>query len=199
MAFFSRTLMPPVLAACLIAGTATAGAEEWRAGPYIYSDEHGGFHIRAISGDGTPGNPVIIAKELTAATPVTLVIRAGEILRPRVFNEGPVANGFIHIQVVVLNNSGLPWVEFEFELQEHLGEPSTFGDGLSFNQIGRDDSLVSSDRYSSFKSEFEPADRLRFYEGTTDPLDTVSFRFLITDVTPVSQFYLILDPRIPTT
>lgn len=199
MALSARWIVGFCVAAGLGGAPAQAQETEWRAGPYAYSDEKGGFLIRAISGQGTQADPVVITKELTAATPVTLVIRTREVLRPRVFEDHAIANGFIHLEIVALNNSGLPWVEFEFELQEHAGEPSTYGDGLSFDQIGRDDAAVFSDRYRAFMRDFEPADRLRFHDGVTDPLATARFRFLITDVTPISQFYLVLDPRIPTT
>lgn len=167
------------------------------AGAYLYSDELGGFLIREASGSGAIDDPTVIVQEMVSATPVTIVIRAIGVVRPRIFDSGVVPNGFIHMRVIVLNNSGLPWVEFEFELQEDEGEASRLGDGLSFDQRRTDSEHIASDRYDSFSREYEPYDRIRFSDGHVDPLETATFDFLITDFTPVSQFYLVLDPRIP--
>ena len=45
--------------------------------------------------------------------------------------------------------------------------------------------------------DFEPADRVLFQGGKIDPDETGDFGFLITDFTPVTEFYLVQDPRIP--
>lgn len=178
-------------------GLAADDDGRWRAGAYSYSDERGGFIIRSISGTGASDDPVVIAQELMSASPVTLVIRAEEIIMPRVFDRGVVANGFIHMRIVLVNNSDLPWVEFEFELQELPGEPSTFGDGLSFDQRRVDSRFIAADRFARFERDYEPYDRIRFMDGHVDALETARFEFLITDFTPRSQFYLVQDPRIP--
>ncbi len=189
--------------AAVLAGMSAAHADPaleprgLAAGAYLYSDELGGFLIHEVSGSGLIDDPAVIVHEMTSATPVTVVIRAIGVVRPRVFDGGVVPNGFIHMRVIALNNSGLPWVEFEFELQEHEGEPSRLGDGLSFDQRRTDSEHIGSDRYDSFSREYEPYDRIRFSDGHVDPLETVTFDFLITDFTPVSQFYLVMDPRIP--
>jgi hypothetical protein len=168
----------------------------WHAGAYSYSDERGGFAIVDISGSGTSDDPVVLTQEFFSASPVTLVIRAASPIRPREFGGG-FANGFIHLRIVALNNSGLPWLEFEFELQEQLGEPSTFGDGLSFDQRRTESDNIWSDLYVEYNRDFEPYDRLVFSNGHTDPLETVTFQFLITDFTPKSVFYLVQDPTVP--
>ena len=168
----------------------------WHAGAYSYSDELGGFALTGISGTGTLDDPVVIYQELYSASPVTLMIRAEAPIRPR-FMEGMFANGFIYIRLVTLNNSGLPWLEFEFELQEVMGQPSTFGDGLSFDQRRTDSTHIGSDRYASFSRDYEPYDRLLFSDGYTDPLETATFHFLITDFTPRWEYFLVMDPTIP--
>lgn len=103
----------------------------------------------------------------------------------------------IYFRVSVLNNSALAWIEFEIELQEMLGKPSNFGDGLSFDQRHSDAEVIASDRFAEFSREHEPSDRLLFRNVRVDPLETVSFSFLATDFTPRETFYLVLDPRIP--
>ena len=170
----------------------------WAAGPYTFSDELGGFKITGVSGAGTKDDPVVITEELFSATPVTLVIRA---IKPigAFDNTGEFVNGFLHMRIDTLNNSGNAWVEFEFELQENLGRASLFGDGLSFDQRRNETRThISADHYLEFSRDFEPYDRLRFSSGKVDPLETARFGFLVTDYTPKMTFYLVQDPRIPT-
>jgi hypothetical protein len=168
----------------------------WLAGAYSFSDELGGFHITGVRGKGTETDPIIVSQELLSATPVTLVIRTTRPIRPF---EAPdfYANGILHMRVELLNNSGLAWVEFEFELQELLGQASVFGDGLSFDQRRSDKSNISSDSFAEFSRDFEPYDKLLFRNGKIDPKRAGAFGFLITDFTPKRQFYLVQDPRIP--
>ncbi len=196
-------MLPALLA--FFSGLATAAAAQpaaddlgrWHAGPYSYSDEMGGFAIIGISGSGrSADDPVVLLQELFSASPVTLVIRAERAIRPRNF-VGDFANGFIHIRLVTRNNSGLPWVGFEFELQERLGVPSTFGDGLSFDQRQTESDTISCDRFPEYSRDFEPFDRLLFRGGNVDPLETVTFGFLISDFTPRWEFFLVQDPAVP--
>ena len=137
-----------------------------------------------------------LGKKLNSASPVTLVIPATQILRPFAFG-GDSLSGFTHFRIVTLNNSGLAWVEFEFELQEHKDQPSVFGDGLSFDQRQSDAGNIFSGSFGKYSRDFEPYDRLRFLDGKVDPLESLTFGFLVTDFTPRSQFYIVQDPRIP--
>lgn len=197
----SRHALPALL---LAAGTALAAstgaraeeARRWIAGGYSFSDELGGFTITGIGGSGTRGDPVVIREELTSASPVTLVIRA-EGVPPSYSFGGDAGFGFTHFRFEVVNNSGLAWVEFEFELQEIKDQPSLFGDGLSFDQRRTDGENVGSDSFAQFSRDFEPYDRLRFLEGKVDPLKAATFSFLVTDFTPRMQYYIVQDPRIP--
>ncbi|WP_244598672.1 hypothetical protein [Rhizobium tubonense] len=179
-AFLSLTLIS--------AGPADDG--RWYAGDYSFSDELGGFRILSIRGSGTTADPIEIEEELNSATPVTLVIRAAR--------QTQLQSAF-HLSIVTLNRSGLAWIGFDFELQEILGKPSDFYDGLSFGQIQPNAAFISSNRFDHFESQFERYDRLRFDEGHVDPLDRSKFGFFVTDVTPVPEFYLVEDPRIPST
>lgn len=196
-----RACLAALMAACLLPA-ASAGAQEsreskqWAAGPYAFSDELGGFLIRGVSGNGTRDNPIVVREELESATPVTLTIRAIRPIRP--FDaSGDYVSGVLYMRIEAFNNSGLPWVEFEFELQEILGRPSTFGDGLSFDQRSKIPENIASPDFSGFSRAFEPYDRLLFKDGKVDPLATATFDFLVTDYTPRWTFYLVQDPRIP--
>ncbi len=101
------------------------------------------------------------------------------------------------MEIETLNASNLPWVEFEFELQELRGVSSVYGDGLSFDQRNVGSAHIDSDTFATHDRKFEPYDRLLFQSGTVDANLSVSFRLLITDLTPKPVFYLVQDPRIP--
>ncbi|WP_254634053.1 hypothetical protein [Mesorhizobium sp. GbtcB19] len=179
---------------CLLLAMPVANANglghQWQAGQYSFSDELGGFLIRSVSGTGTRSDPVVLGEELESADPVTLTIRARQ----------PTANfieGILYLRVVALNNSGHPWVDFLFELQSVLDQPSTFGDGLSFDQTHTTSDFISSDSFARYDRKLEPFDRLRFLDGHVDTSHQTSFDFLVTDFNPKSVFYLLQDPGIP--
>lgn len=192
-------LLAPVLAVLLLSAVTAANADQekvWPAGAYSFSDEEGGFRITAVSGKGTREDPVVVTEELDSATPVTLTIRTTRPIMPFA-QSGDYANGILYMHIDALNNSGKAWVEFEFELQEIPGHASVFGDGLSFDQRNKSPDNIISSNYADFDRNFEPYDRLLFRNGNVDPLQTVRFEFLITDFTPRWTFYLVQDPRIP--
>ena len=58
-------------------------------------------------------------------------------------------------------------------------------------------SVISSDSFAVFSRDFEPYDKLLFTKGSVDPGQSVGFSFLITDFTPRWEFFLVQDPRIP--
>jgi len=189
-----------MLAAVVVALGSVAAQEtpskRWEAGAYSFSDELGGFRIVSVSGTGTKDDPIVIQEEMQSATPVTMAIRTIRPIRPFDYS-GYYANGFLHIRLEVLNNSKLPWIEFEFELQEQLGRASIFGDGLSFDQRRTESGNIWSESFEKYSRAFEPYDRLLFREGKVDHLDGASFNFMISDFTPRWEFFLVQDPRIP--
>jgi hypothetical protein len=176
----------------VIIAAPVAGAVEWQAGSYTFSDEMGGFTIDGISGKGTLKDPVVLRETFTSSSPVTLVIRADYYATGKFYMDG-----ILYLRIVTRNGSGQGWVEFEFELQELLHQASVFGDGLSFDQRNTERDFVSSDSFARFSRDFEPFDKLLFTQGKIDPKETGTFSFLITDFTPRGQFYLVQDPRIP--
>ena len=185
---------------CSLPALETASAQEpgkrWETGAYSFSDELGGFRITGVSGKGTRDDPIIIQEEMDSATPVTMIIRTIRPIRPY-DQTGLYANGFMSMRIEVLNNSKLPWIEFEFELQEHLHEASVFGDGLSFDQRRTQSENISSQNFREYSRDFEPYDRLLFRSGKVDFLEVATFNFMITDFTPRWEFFLAQDPRIP--
>lgn len=173
------------------------GAKVWKAGNYSFSDEMGGFTIRAISGRGTRDDPIVIEEELYSASPVTMVIRAAGALDWFGGGNGNLATSALYLRLVVVNASGQSWIEFEFELQEILHHASVFGDGLSFDQRRENSDRIASTAFGQFSRDFEPYDRLRFVDGKVDPRETADFEFALTDFTPRWEFFLVQDPRIP--
>lgn len=185
------------LALCpLLMGQGPADDGRWHAGAYSYSDERGGFRILSVTGSGTAADPVEIVQEFDSGGEALLVIRAERPIRLHATGTD-FANGMIHIRIVALNNSGLPWIAFEFELQEQPGEASTFGDGLSFDQRRVDGGTISSTAFGRYNRNFEPYDRVQFTDGAIDPLKSGAFELFITDFTPKRTFYLKQDPEVP--
>jgi hypothetical protein len=160
------------------------------AGGFSFSDELGGFRLVAASGAGTPGDPVVVVEEIHDVAPVTLVIR-------RDLSRGPPI-GFLRLSLVkvVVNRSNRVWAGFEVELQEILKRPSVYSDGLSFNQTGAAPPDVASDSFAADNRLFEPYDRIHFQNGHVNPEETAQFKLVITDPTPLGEFYLVQDPKL---
>jgi len=180
-------IVAPLLSAfCIV----PAGAVELFAGGFSFSDELGGFRLTKASGSGTASDPVVLAEEFLELAPVTLVIRRQAALTDR----DPLAS--LSLVKLVTNRSGQAWGGFVVELQEKLGHPSDYWDGLSFDQFGPRPADVSSDSFKKNNREFEPYDRIRFEDGHVDPERTARFTLTITDPTPTPTFYLLQDPQL---
>lgn len=183
-----------IACAALLTGAGPADDGNWPAGGYTFSDELGGFRILDIAGSGTRTDPVVLTQELYSASDVILIIRAPGPHPPR----GTAREGMsLYLELDTVNASDLAWIEFAYELQAHLGKPSTYGDGLSFDQAYRERGTISSNAFASHNRDFEPYDRILFQNGQVDPRQVARFSLLITDLTPTYQFYLVQDPRIP--
>lgn len=190
--------LPAALIVCLFGEVflsalhARALAGELTTGAFSFSDELGGFRLLSASGTGTRSDPIVLVEEVDEAMPITLVIRR------RAPEPGEARPGFAPLTIVkvVINRSRRIWAGFELELQEILGKPSGYGDGLSFNQVGSRPPDVTSDAFSDHNRLFEPYDRIRFENGYVDPEATARFKFTVTDPTPVAEFFLVQDPKL---
>jgi len=185
-----RVFLSLVLGAACSAPVA-ARAAEFIAGGYSFSDELGGFRLLSASGSGAPDDPIRVVEEIAEAAPVTLVIR-----RLRLEGLPRVQHTQFTLEKTVVNRSERIWGGFEIALQEILKRPSTYGDGLSFNQFGARAPDVAADSFADNNRIFEPDDRIRFERGHVDPGATARFRITITDPTPVAEFYLVQDPQL---
>ena len=194
---FRMKALPAVLCLLLALGLALgsasrageAHAKDWNAGGLTFSDELGGFRLISVSGRGSIEDPIVIVEELTGIEPAVLVIR-GQQERER---KGEVIPGrpvlYLAVIKIVLNRSKRVWGGFDLELQQELGSPSPYGDGLSFDQLGGFGARLHSDRFAANRQIYEPYDRVRFELGSVDPGAQARFRFFITDPTPVPELY----------
>ena len=155
-----------------------------------FSDEKGGFTIRGGSGRGTLDDPFVLREEITDDGPAVLVIRGLD----RRLAEGPGSQpvGWFELVKVVTNQTGRLWTSFELELREDLAHPSTYDDGLSFAQ-GLPDFLgrFTSDRFGRVRRIDEPLDAVEFSDGLVQPGGAVRVSMVVTDYTPVPEFFLI--------
>ena len=69
--------------------------------------------------------------------PAVLVIRGAQSILHQ--GQQTMSMGFIHLAVIkiVINGTGHVWAGFDLELQETPNQPSPYGDGLSFDQLGK--------------------------------------------------------------
>ncbi len=178
--------------AVLVPSSAIAADPVWhRAGGLEFSDRLGGFRILSVSGSGTIDDPIVIDQDFSGPGPFVITIR-----NPRMAGVGAIAP-ILRLWVVtrVRNAATGVWVGFDVELQEVLRRPSDYWDGLSFDQtvaVGTD--RFQSDRFLEGERISEPHDRVRFKNGHVNAGAAAQFRFVITDMTPRSEFYLLQEP-----
>ena len=191
--------MTTILAICwsgsVLAADTLGETKIWPAGLFSFSDETGGYEIISVTGLGSRQDPIVITQKLTSLKPSTMTIRN----LARFFDSTATFNGWtsMHLQIVTLNISAASWIGYRFELQEEPGKPSIYGDGLSFNQIGRNQRDFLSDRFIRHEVEHEPGDRLVFEDGWVNQREYVEFNLYVLDLSPVDVFYLVQVPQLP--
>jgi len=192
------------VAVAIVASGAPVGAVEkserkqggpWRAGLFSFSDELGGFSIIDVRGKGTYDNPVVITQDIQTVAKSILTIRPLPV-EPGSFSFNSSWTT-LHLRLRTMNSSPASWIGYRIELQEELGKPSIYGDGLSFNQLTRDESSILSDRFARYEVEHEPGDSLVFNDGWVDQKDAVMFSVFLLDLTPSPVFYIEQIPFLP--
>ena len=181
--------------ASVLLGVSSARAELWYAGGFSFSDELGGFKILAVSGSGTSSDPVVILEEVTDLRPAVLIIRNLGVAADGISSQGLRSFLSLAMVKVVINRTERVWGAFDMELQQIPQEPSTYGDGLSFDQTSAFRQTIFSDRFSQNRQLQEPYDRIHFFEGFVDPGARARFDIFITDPTPIAEFYLVQEPQ----
>lgn len=174
---------------------APPAVKHWRAGRYLFSDEQGGFSIVGVRGKGTFSDPAIITQRVHSVGPSLLTVHTTAGVSGLLRHESFWLT--LYLQLETHNQSEAGWVGYRLELQEIPGEASIYGDGLSFNQITRDESSILSDRFHRYSIEHEPGDRLVFTEGTLDNHEQAVFSLFLLDLSPKETFYIEQQPQLP--
>ena len=98
---------------------------------------------------------------------------------------------------IVDNKTTKTWQGFQIELREIENRPSTYEDGLSFGQASQlADDYVKSSMPDSQRLD-EPEDSLGFGGADIPPGGEATFRFIISDMSPIYRFYLVQRPQQP--
>lgn len=177
---------------CGFIGTAYCG--QISAGGFSFSDELGGFRLISVTGKGTVDEPFVIVEEIFDGLPAILTIR-----RQVGFSERPswvpgAGSKLFRIKKIVRNLTNRPWTGFDVELRQILDKPSTYDDGLSFNQVTRNKSDVLSDKFAEHHRRYEPRDSIHFERGQVEPGTQLQLSLPISDTTPIGEFYLMQEP-----
>ncbi len=101
----------------------------------------------------------------------------------------------IGFQSVLTNRTGTPWIFVDHELQEVYGFPSPEADGLSFGQFLPQYRPFTSTRFSTSEEEIDVRDYVNFSGGVVAPGDSVVFRYIFTDTSPLNRFFLLQRPN----
>ena len=160
-----------------------------------FSDELGNFRLVSVTGKGTLEDPFVVTEEITGPNDPTLVIKNfSRDFGNRVGTQHTAAFAMVKI---VVNKTNKVWQGFQVELREIIDKPSTYEDGLSFGQ-GSDiaDAYVQSSLPNSQRLD-EPEDSLGFGGASIPPGGEASFRFIISDMSPIYRFFLVQRPQQP--
>jgi hypothetical protein len=159
-----------------------------------FSDEKGDFTILKVTGTGTLQDPFVVVEDVTGDTPI-LVIRGMNLgFGNRVGSQHVI--GFA-IAKICINHTGSSWTQYRMELRTTPTDPSPYGDGLSFAQGFLGGPPASSSGFHHAKVIDEPFDAIDFTDGQIKPGESVSFDFLITDMTPKPEVFLLQQPVKP--
>ena len=181
----------------VVGPVAGARGETLTSGNYAFSDELGGLRLVSVTGTGSADDPIILVEEFFETGPAVLTIRR---LDEQSSPAGPPISPskLLYIEKLVINSSRRVWLGFELELEEIRGKASTFRDGLSFDQIAKQQDRVHADRFRHGERTFEPGDRLLFHGGAVNHGETLRLSVLVTDTSPTDPFYLVQTPQLPT-
>lgn len=159
-----------------------------------FSDEEGDFTILKVTGTGTLADPFVVVEDITGDTPI-LVIRGMSVgFGNRIGSQHVI--GFA-IAKIAINHTKSSWTEYRMELRTTPTDPSPYGDGLSFAQGYTSGPPASSIGFHHTQVIDEPFDAINFTDGTIKPGESVSFDFMITDMTPKPEVFLLQQPVKP--
>jgi hypothetical protein len=160
-----------------------------------FSDELGNFKLVSVTGTGTLDDPFVVKEEVTGPNDPVLVIKNfTRDFGNRVNTQHTAAFAMVKI---VVNKTNRAWQGYQLELREIENRPSTYEDGLSFGQASTvADQYVNSSLPHSQRLD-EPEDSLGFGGDSIQPGAEATFRFIISDMSPLYRFYLVQRPQQP--
>lgn len=185
-----------VLATLLLGGSPVARADPIQHLGLIFSDEEGGFRLLSVTGTGTLDDPITVVEEVTdPKRHIILVIRGfGRGFGNRVGTQHLTA---FAMRKIVRNRSDRTWRNYQMELREVSTRRSPYTDGLSFGQNSTLGEAYPASSFPHLQRYDEPEDSLGFSGSEVASGGEAEFRFIISDMSPVSQFYLVQIPLEP--
>jgi hypothetical protein len=189
------TVLRLAFAALLTTAATAAMADPITVEGLTFSDELGNFRLVSVTGKGTLENPFVVQEEITGPNDPILVIKNfSHEFGNRV---GTQHTSAFALEKIVVNKTTKTWQGFQVELREVQTRPSTYEDGLSFGQASQlADDYVQSSMPNSQRLD-EPEDSLGFGGADIPPGGQATFRFVISDMSPVYRFYLVQRPQQP--
>lgn len=178
--------------AALAAGPATA--KPLTVEGLTFSDELGDFTILKVTGTGTIEDPFVVLEDVTGDTPILIIRGMNYGFGNRIGSQHVIA---FAIAKIAINHTGASWTQYRMELRTTPTTPSPYGDGLSFAQGFTGGPPVTSSGFRHAKVIDEPFDAIDFDDGQIKVGESVSFDFLITDMTPKSEVFLLQEPVRP--
>lgn len=186
---------PAVFVLLLLGIPATIAAAPIAHGGLIFSDEMGGFRLISVSGTGTLEDPIVVVEEITGDRAVALTIRNfGRDFGNLIGSQHIAA---FAMKKIVINKSQRVWRNYQMELREVTTRHSPYGDGLSFGQNSFIGTNYTRSSFSNVQRLDEPEDTLGFSGGDVAPGERAEFSFIVSDMSPVSVFYLMQLPLQP--
>ena len=188
----SRVFLGAIL---LWAAIGRAAAEPVTVEGITFSDELGNFKLVSVTGKGSIEDPFVVKEEITGPNDPVLVIKG--FTRDFGNRVGTQHTAAFAMEKIVINMTGRSWQGFQVELREIENRPSTYEDGLSFGQASTvADQYVNSSLPHSQRLD-EPEDSLGFGGESIPPGGEATFRFIISDMSPLYRFFLVQRPQQP--
>jgi hypothetical protein len=159
-----------------------------------FSDEAGGFILRGVTGSGRLDDPYVVVEEVTGARDAILTIRGLKEVGNRI---GSHHIAGIAVTKIAINAGEDVWQNYQMELREVPTRHSPYEDGLSFAQNTVIAGAFTASSFPNLQRYDEPQDTLGFSGKSVAPGESAEFTFLITDMSPVSKFYLYQEPLQP--
>jgi len=161
-----------------------------------FSDERGGFRLVSVTGTGTVNDPITITEEVTGPNDPILIIRGFSAAfgnRIASFHTAAFA-----VRKIVINRTDKTWRSYRVELREVETRHSDYSDGLSFGQNASiSDDFTGSSVFASAQRINEPEDSITYSNGIVPPGGKAVMQFVISDMSPIHQFYLFQEPAEP--